>query len=159
MSGLRAFSPPPGVLRVLLIEGCAELRIPIAPVPNIPVVWFDELDAYLQEEGYLQAGGTMTVTSALDIAYRDGLLVDWHCPAGVAGDMLWVQEMYVPDAEGWRYAATDDALEGHAWLPAHVMPIEASRMKMRVVDVGIGGGQGSALEWLAFIERVWADEA
>lgn len=155
MSMARAFVPPQGVLRVLLIEGVAELRIPIQPAPEMCESWWETLVVYLQAEGYLEEGGEMGRTSALDIAHREGLLLGWHCPAGAVGDELWVQEMFLPVEDGWRYAATDEAPDGRAWLPAHVMPREACRLNLRVGDVGIGEGRDtSGLEWLVFVERM-----
>lgn len=154
MSGIRAFAPPPDVLRVLLIEGAAELRIPIRPAPEMSDAWWETLTAFLRAEGYLEGEGEMSRTSALDIALREGLLLDWHCPAGSVGDVLWVQEMALPVGEGWRYAATDEAPDEGAWLPAHVMPPEACRQRLRVVDVGIGATDAGGLEWLAYVERV-----
>lgn len=154
MSVAKAFAPPPGVLRVLLIEGAAELRIPIQPAPEMPDVWWDTLTAFLRAEGYLEPEGEMSRSSALDIAFREGLLLDWHCPAGAVGGELWVQEMFLPAGEGWCYAATDEAPGATAWLPAHVMPQEACRLHLRVVDVGIGATDADGLEWLVYVERV-----
>lgn len=155
MSMARAFVPPQDVLRVLLIEGSAELRIPIRPALDMPDAWWETLMAYLSAEGYLEDGSEMSHTSALDIAFREGLLLAWHCPAGAVGGELWVQEMFLAVEDGWRYAATDEAPDDRAWLPAHVMPLEACRLSLRVVDVGIGEGRDTGgLEWLVFVERV-----
>lgn len=152
MSGLRAFAPPPHVLRVLLIEGAAELRIPISVVPHFPERWIRMLTDYLRDEGHL-LGDSPACSTVLDIAFREGLLADWRCPAGAPGDVVWVQEMFRSTGEGWAYAVTDEMPDGQSWLPAHVMPREASRLCLQVVDVGIGEAQGGGLEWLAFMER------
>lgn len=68
------------------------------------------------------------------------------CPYGAVGDLLWVREPWreLDSRDGWRrlyeYRERAEArgyASEHKWRPSMYMPIEASRITLRITKIGV----------------------
>ncbi len=142
----------PTRMAALLAEGRGEIRLVMNPQPRLFDAMRAELAGALTELGIWSAGHSDA--ELLDVAFREGVQPYWRCPWGRPGDVLWCRELHARDGNAWRYAALEGGRDvGVVWVPPVRMPREATRLVLRIEDVGIGEAD-CAFAWALAVEVV-----
>lgn len=148
----RPIDLPPDRARQLLALRRDALVLPMAPRPHVGDAEVRALLAALTKFGC--APEDTSPVGVFDLAFREGLLPTLRCPWGRGGDVLWVREPWAQVGRGYRYCPrSEPGPDDVVWLSSARMPRVASRLALKIDDVGIACPAG-VWSWVLEVERV-----